>query len=190
MNSAVVTLLWQRFLRLQTQVPALDLGLFDRRTLSSPPLHAVHPIGLHYRDEFGGEVGAIDGIACYHELHGALARVIGCGGMRGFYWFASNYSDDLACKRRPSGIAKESMVWSVASCLHCDMRRRRAPGTRRSRCTLIRHRPLWPCHHGLCFHAGMRCSQPRLISASTAPPCPTRSYATQGWDGSTFCQRR
>lgn len=110
-ESALRLLLWQRMLRLQTQLPAIDLGLFDPR-IPSPTRH-VSPIGIHYRDEFGAEVGGIDGIACHHELNRALARVIGCGGMRSIYWFVSNYSDDIACKRHAGGIPKETMVWSV-----------------------------------------------------------------------------
>ena len=56
----VLALLWQRFLRLQTQLPAINLGLLDTKSLPSSSSPALHPIGLHYRDEFGAEVGGIE----------------------------------------------------------------------------------------------------------------------------------
>ncbi|KAJ1630398.1 hypothetical protein T492DRAFT_871778, partial [Pavlovales sp. CCMP2436] len=105
----LLLLMWRRMLRVQALNPGLRLGLTEAP--AAPPLLAPKRISMLYRDEFGYEVGGIDGIAFYHELTGTLCDVLGCGQMRPIYWFASSYADAPGCKRAAGGIPHESQVW-------------------------------------------------------------------------------
>lgn len=100
-QSELAALMWHRLAELQAWHTRLDLKLDGRGPEAAKRVERpADRLDVAFRGEFGYEMVAF-GFEFYHALAGGATRIVGCGHMAPFYWFARQYVENATCKRKP-----------------------------------------------------------------------------------------